>query len=209
MLIAVRISQKTPLLINRFHEEAQAEASSRVHSRKESLTPEEDATNRLYKDAEGRLYFPVENIRQSIIEAAKRHKLGRRAATTDVAAAVYLQPDAPSLQGVWHVDSRPVVIPATQGRILRHRPMIEEWSIEFLLDVDTELIGESTIRVIVDDAGKLVGIGDFRPARKGQYGRFTVTKWEEVKDEEADAARAVSVKGARGSKSSKELVHTI
>jgi hypothetical protein len=183
MLIAVRIAGITPLLVNRFHEEAQAEASSRVHSRKEPLSPTEDATYRLYKNAEGVLYFPAENIRQSIIEAAKRHKLGRRAATTDVAAAVYLTPDALPLEGEWHVDSRPVVIPATQGRILRHRPMFEGWSIEFHLQVDTDLIGESTIRTIVDDSGKLVGIGDFRPARKGPYGRYSVTRWEPMKEE--------------------------
>jgi hypothetical protein len=175
--IAVTIHGVTPLLVNRFHEEAQQEASSRVHSRKERPTPEEDSTDRLYQNEAG-IYFPAENIRQSIIEAAKRHKLGRRSATTDVAAAVYVSPFALPLGGEWHVDSRPVVIPATQGRILRHRPMFDDWRITFQLQVDTELVDEKTVRKIVDDAGSLVGVGDFRPARKGPYGRFRIDSWQ-------------------------------
>jgi hypothetical protein len=179
--IAVTIRGVTPLLVNRFHEEAQQEASSRVHSRKEQPSPEEDATNRLYQNEAG-IYLPAENIRQSIIEAAKRHKIGRRAATQDVAAACYVSPFALPLTGDWHVDSRPVVIPATQGRILRHRPMFDEWSIDLFLQVDTDLIDEKTVRKIVDDAGSLVGIGDFRPARRGPYGRYRVDSWQPCKE---------------------------
>src|SRR6266849_1524934 len=80
---SVKIEGQTPLLVNRFHEEAQAEATSGVHSRKEKLSPEEDAANRLYKNEAG-IYFPAENIRQSIIAASGRHKIGRRSASSDV-----------------------------------------------------------------------------------------------------------------------------
>lgn len=177
---AVVISGVTPLIVNRFHEDAQAEASGGVHVRKERPGPEDDAADRLYQNESGP-YFPAENLRQSIIAAASRTKIGRRSATTDVAAALFVTPFAMPVIGDWHVDSRPVVIPATRGRILRHRPMFDEWMIELTVQIETELIDAATVRKILDDAGNYVGIGDFRPARKGPYGRFRVDSWKEAR----------------------------
>jgi|SRR5579859_103647 len=180
-VIIVSITGMTPLIMNRFHEEAQAEATSRVHSRKETLSPEDDAKGRLYQNEELGVYMPAEWVRQSVIEAAKRHKIGRRAATTDIAAAVYIEPFAMKLEGEWHVDTRPVVIPATQGRILRHRPMFETWSVKgFRLQVETDLVDEKLVRAVLDDSGRFVGVGDFRPTKKGPYGRFRVDSWERL-----------------------------
>jgi hypothetical protein len=179
--IHVQIEGIAPLLINRFHEEAAAEASSGIHSRKERLGPDDDATSRLYPQNGNGATFPAENIRQSIIGASSRTKIGRRSATTDIAAAVYLFPEMLPLSGEWHTDSRAVVIPATKGRILRHRPMFNEWSIAFDIQINTDLVSERMVREIVDNAGALVGLGDFRPARKGPYGRFQITAWEAVK----------------------------
>lgn len=176
-VIKVKILGLTPLIVNRFHEEAAAEATLGIRGHKERPTPEEDAENRLYTNGNGP-FIPAENIRQSIIGAASRHKIGRRAATTDVAAGVYVSPFELPLSGDWHVDSRAIVIPATKGRILRHRPMFDEWGIDFDLQIDTDLISEKLIHAIVEDSGRLVGIGDFRPARKGPYGRFNITSWE-------------------------------
>jgi len=32
----------------------------------------------------------------------------------------------------------------------------------------------------VDSAGKRVGLGDFRPARKGPFGKFRVDEWKVI-----------------------------
>src|SRR6266568_665176 len=122
MLVNVQIQGLTPLIVNRFHEEAQQEATSGVHSRRERPGPEEDAAMRLYSNGHGP-YIPAENIRQAIIAAAARHKIGRRAATSDVAASIYVLPFELPLKGEWHTDTRAVVIKATGARILRNRPM--------------------------------------------------------------------------------------
>jgi hypothetical protein len=180
--IQIRLSGRTPLLCNRFHEEAQLEASSGTHSTsRDRLSPQDDAANRLYQ-VDGKPYFPAENLRQSVIGAAARHKIGRRAATADVAAALLIEPFAMPLLGDWEVDARPVVIPATRGRVLRYRPIFNDWRIEAMLTIDTRLVDVKLLRRIVDDAGDYVGIGDYRPAKKGPYGRFSVDSWKPVKD---------------------------
>src|SRR5262245_8386986 len=180
--ISLLISGRTPLLVNRFHEEAQLEATSATHTRtRDRLGPEEDAANRLYCLEDGTIYFPAENLRQSIIVASGRHKIGRRSASSDIAAALLIEPFAMALKGDWKVDARPVVIPATRGRVLRYRPIFDVWSIEAVLSYDARLVDAKLLRNVVDDAGDYVGIGDFRPARKGPYGRFVVDRWQPVK----------------------------
>jgi hypothetical protein len=179
--VHVTIEGIAPLIVNRFHEEAAEAATSGIHVRKERLSPEDDAASRLYPQNGHGSTFPAENIRQSVIGASSRTKIGRRSATSDTAAAIYIFPELLNLEGDWHVDSRAVVIKATGGRILRHRPMFNEWSISFDLQINTDLIDQRTIHEIVANAGALVGLGDFRPARKGPYGRFAVTSWEVVK----------------------------
>jgi hypothetical protein len=177
----VTISSIAPLLVNRFHEDAQAEATSGVHSRsRDPQTPDEDAESRLYTMPDGSHYFPAENLRQSMITAAARFKIGRRSATTDAAAALSIEPDAMPLIGDWHTDSRAVVIPATKGRILRHRPMFDKWSISFNMLVVSSMISATLARDILDGAGLYVGIGDFRPQKKGPFGRFQVDHWSMV-----------------------------
>lgn len=175
---SITIKGITPLLINRFHEEAQEEASSQIHSRKERLSPEEDAKGRLYWTEQTGNYFPAENLRQSLIAAGSRHKIGRKAASYDLAAALYIAPFCLPITGGWKVDTRPVVIPATKGRILRHRPIFDEWEITFELNTDERLVDVDFVKKIVQDAGDYIGIGDFRPARKGVHGRFTVVNWQ-------------------------------
>lgn len=39
------------------------------------------------------------------------------------------------------------------------------------------MITAGLFREIVDAAGKRIGLGDFRPACKGPFGKFVVTSW--------------------------------
>jgi hypothetical protein len=73
-----------------------------------------------------------------------------------------------------------VVIPATKGRILRHRPMFNKWQINLTLLVVSSMFDVKLARLVLDDAGLFVGIGDFRPQKKGPYGRFQVDSWQKV-----------------------------
>src|SRR5437763_16698834 len=108
----VTIEGISPLLVNRFHEESAEEATSGVHARKERLSPEEDARARLYPINGHGNTIPAENIRQSIIAASSRTKIGRRSATSDISASVYIFPEMLDLQGNWHVASRTLGTPS-------------------------------------------------------------------------------------------------
>lgn len=180
MKLHVEITGITPLLMNRFNIDEQ---QSKV--KEKNLTPREAAKKVCYEDEEDKLYYPTTNIYACLIEAGKFHKDGKVKVTT---ARSSLIPAGIMIEGEiiyfkapcsWEVDSRGVVVPSTGGRIVCHRPRLDTWCLEFTLLLDTKMFSSKFIRILVDDAGSKVGLGDFRPARKGIYGRFVVTNWRE------------------------------
>lgn len=68
-----------------------------------------------------------------------------------------------------------------RARIMRHRARLEEWSLSFSIEIETSILAESEVKTMLDDSGRRAGIGDFRPAKGGPFGRFTVVHWEEIK----------------------------
>ena len=192
MKVRVVIQGITPLLMNRFTEtaEIQVTGGTAVTFRGEKGTPREQAESKRYADQDGRLYIPGPNIFAAIIAGGAFHKAGRSKLTTHktslIPAGVMVDDlICPLIDGEgapiteWEVDSRSVVIPSTGGRIMCHRPRVDKWWSKFTLDVDTAMFTASLVRAVVDDAGKKIGLGDYRPARKGPFGRFVVSEWHQ------------------------------
>jgi hypothetical protein len=202
MKVEVTIQGITPLLMNRFHEEAEIKVSggTSVTFRGDDGSPRDQASPKRYSDDAGRLYIPGPNIFACIIAAGSFHKAGKSKLTTQrtslIPAGVMVDDLACMLLDAngdpiteWEVDSRSIVNPATGGRRMCHRPRVDEWATKFTLDVDTSMFSPALVRAVVDDAGKKIGLGDYRPARKGPFGRFVVSRWDAVK-EKAGLAKA-------------------
>ena len=134
-----------------------------------------------YRDPDtGELYIPGVNIQRALVAGASFSKgKGRATLQKVVAACVLVAPERCSLRvKEYKVDSRPVVIPATRGRVMRHRPRLNEWKCAFSIEFDDTLLTEEQVRRVVDDTGSRVGVLDFRPETKGPFGRFIVVEWE-------------------------------
>lgn len=184
MKIRVTITGVSPLLMNRFTEanEVAVSGGTSVSFRGDKGTPREQATPKCYADQSGQLYIPGPNIFAAIIAAGTFHKAGKSKLTTQKTSLIpagLLVDDMVCSLGTdkWEVDSRSVVIPSTGGRIMCHRPRVDKWSCSFTLDVDASMFSEKLVRAVVDDSGKKIGLGDYRPARKGPFGRFVVKEW--------------------------------
>jgi hypothetical protein len=191
MKIQVTIQGQAPLLMNRFTEanEVSVSGGTTVSFRGDKGTPREQATPKRYANQAGELFIPGTNIFACIIAAGTFHKAGKSKLTTlktslipagmlvdDLVCPLHDAAGMPLTE--WEVDSRSVVIPSTGGRIMAHRPRIDAWFCTFNVDVDTTMFTPNLIRSVIDDAGKKIGLGDYRPARKGPFGRFVVSKWE-------------------------------
>jgi hypothetical protein len=163
MQISVKIRGVTALLMNRFTEASEVSVSGGTSTtlRGDRGMPREQAALKRYCDEDGRLFIPGPNIFSAIVQAGAFHKAGKSKLTTMKSSLVPaglsvsdlicpLLDDAGKPLKAWEVDSRSVVIPSTGG-----------------------------IRALFDDAGKKIGLGDYRPARKGPFGRFVVDQWRE------------------------------
>ena len=172
MKATVELKGTTPLLMHAFPLEPLANI--------EKKSKEEQAEYAAYRMDGKNLCIPSICLQRALISAANYSKgKGRSSLVRQTAACLFVSPESLDL-GVknYCIDSRPVVVPATKGRIIRHRPRLDEWSIRFKLEWDSELLTERQVRQIVDDCGLKVSLLDFRPERKGPFGKFIVTSWK-------------------------------
>lgn len=185
----VTIAGTTPLLQHRFTEETEQEKATRkvLVSRG---TPREEADKVAYRDNEGRFYFPGAAIARLLREAGGNHKLkgSRKSARYVVPAAVLVTEDTITLRNgdcktlaeTFEVDSRPVTIPATKGRIMRHRPRFDCWSATFNLRINDTILPPDFVHQLLVEGGQQIGVGDFRPEKGGPFGTFNVVAWRDA-----------------------------
>jgi hypothetical protein len=146
--------------------------------RGEHLSPETEAEAYLYKNEKGEICIPSVNIKACIREAGRNYKVSGRRSTFAAMIRAGLDilpfPYVPLIHNGWKVDVRPVVV--QRSRILRARPLFNEWALEFkILNQDPTVVHSDTLRRILEDAGKYYGLGDFRP----EFGLFRVERFEE------------------------------
>lgn len=139
----------------------------------------DDIESYIYRNDEGEICLPGEYLRQAIIHAAKFRqdpRSPRKSAMDLFKAAIVPLTDLASL-GVenWDYEDRRRVTIQRSG-ITRVRPAMRAgWSatVELMCNIP-EYVDPFLLRQVIDDAGRLVGVGDFRPT----FGRFTVANWK-------------------------------
>lgn len=184
--VSVEIRGVTPLLVHRFGEEEQVGKPTR-NVVVEARDPRAEATKAAYIAPDGSYYFSAFGIPNAMASAGSNHKLkgSRKTLRFIVPSSVRVTSDTITiLNGKgpakdFEVDGRPVTIPATKGRIMRYRPRWDQWGAKFDLLVDETQIALDMVHQLLNEAGQSIGIGDFRPEKRGPFGTFRVTSFEE------------------------------
>lgn len=180
----VTIQGVSPLLMHRFSMEGADQPGKR-----RTGVPEwkNEAEKAIYRDEQGTIYQPASHIEATLREAAKSFKMvGKRGASYArlVSSTVDVHPDAiPHKKTAWEVDARPVVV--QRARVVRYRPRFDEWELDFTLNCQDDQLSPDILKQVLDYAGLYIGIGDFRPATKGKFGKFMVTLFQEMRAESA------------------------
>jgi hypothetical protein len=65
-------------------------------------------------------------------------------------------------------------------RVWKTFPFIPEWSAQGRAVILDDLITEEVFKLHLEEAGKFIGVGRFRPRQNGWYGRFRVSKFNWV-----------------------------
>lgn len=180
----ITIEGTTPLLMNRPSQLDIGDKSKTAN--RETQTPQEIAEAKIYKDGNGKIYLPATWFQGCIVEAGKQKKmLGRGSAKATYSkvcgSSVEINPFEILLKEKWKVFSILAVNPTTHGKNVLHRPQFDNWKVNFECTFDENQIEVPVMKEIFDIAGRQVGVGDWRPAKKGRFGKFQVTLWKEKK----------------------------
>ncbi|XXX79270.1 hypothetical protein WMF30_10895 [Sorangium sp. So ce134] len=147
----------------------------------------------MYLDENKCQVIPSENILRAIRDGGAEQRNGKKIEATvslgeDVVPIEYDGPtdidemfDAKGPLG--HIFRfRKQAKPRGQGVVLRTRPRFPKWALSFTVQIVLGAgIGEKNVRDAIEDAGKLKGLGDWRP----RYGLFVLDHWSEVKARKA------------------------
>lgn len=154
--------------------EAKAKAAKGSAAKKE-----DDVETYVYRDAFGQICLPGEYLRMAIVNAAKFRqdpRSSRKSAMDLYKASVISLTEFASLgTDRWdYLDRRGVSV--NRAKVTRQRPGFNPgWRATVELMVQTpEYISPAILNAVIADAGRLVGVGDFRPT----FGRFQVVKFE-------------------------------
>ncbi len=178
----VEIEGTTPILFHRWNCEAVEEKSKAAKGSEAKKT--DNVNSYVYRTDDGLLALPGEYLRMACVWAAKFRQDPRspRKSAMDLykaglIAETELAPillNGRTLSDWSYLDQRRVVV--QRSGVTRQRPAVEKgWRATVIFLVLTpEYIDLPTLREVMTQAGRLVGVGDFRPS----YGRFQVCHCE-------------------------------
>jgi hypothetical protein len=176
-VVQVEIIGSCPVIFHRWScEDVKAKSEAKKGS-KEKKT--DNVESFIYRDEDGHICLPGEYLRMAMVYAAKFRqdpRSPRKSAFDLFKAGIVPLTEMAKINGGtknWDfIDQRRVVI--QRNSVTRMRPaFLKGWSaeIEMLVNVP-EYIDYQFFSEVLEMAGRLIGVGDFRPT----YGRFHVAK---------------------------------
>lgn len=174
---SVTIRGSAAILFHRWSNEAVAEKSAAAKGSRAKKS--DNLESYVYRMENGNIGLPGEYLRQSIIGAARFRQDPRspRKSAMDLFKAGVVSITETADLGVKdadYIDRRRVLV--QRNAITRERPALREgWEATIqLMVLLPEYIDSTTLLEVIGSAGRLIGVGDFRPT----YGRFAVIDFE-------------------------------
>ena len=132
----------------------------------------------LYRDEGNRPTIPAAMVRSCIETAARQRRMGSKVRggifRIDVLSFDYDEERYGTTLSDLSRNTQfttPVVV--QRARVLRTRAKFDvPWSVTVRLDCDDELVDKGQLSDWLSVAGRRIGIGDWRPEKSGEYGRF-------------------------------------
>ena len=185
-VIQVSIIGVTPLICHRFSEKAKKQMRDKKAGIKtkvrEKCDPEAEFEAARYVMSNGSDGFPATGFKNAILEVAHKD-VG--VPKTLIRKSLFIVADeyVDGIPIVKIISDKPVmredvVRVGTGSADLRYRPEFASWSAVLTIEYDEENLTPDVIVSLIQRAGFGVGVGDWRPERDGEFGRFKL----EVKD---------------------------
>jgi len=176
-----KITGLTPLLQNDNRELIQKEDEA-VKKSKKKYDNKKEAEKRVLKNKDGTFYAKSLWFRTALLRASSYKKIGKYTARQAVAAGIFLvEPTVKLLSAKtgkpfkkYELDIRPVYVGSgvKKSGVPRVRPMFNDWMVRLPLELDEEWMPPEIALELFNIAGRLSGVGDYRPNCNGTFGMF-------------------------------------
>jgi hypothetical protein len=151
--------------------------------------PREEAESKLHRLPDGRPHVPPKALYGCFINAGQFVRLDgkRQVSTADrtilPSMLTLLNQELPITlpdseeSAPWEVDIQQGRNPNGGEAVCIIRPRFDLWQLSFTVEVDQQLMSLSMARDLIDIAGRRIGLLEFSPRHRGQFGCFRVSSW--------------------------------
>ena len=185
----LRIQGTTPLIHHNWDEkskEMMRQKHAGVKTKKRDVRdPDAEFRAATHKTAEGVYGFPSGGIKKCLLNAAHKD-IGIEKTLLRKSLFIIADDDSVTGEPLCFLDTeepvmREDVVRVGQGSTdLRYRPEFKDWSITLKIQYDAEALTVDDVLNLFQRAGFGVGIGEWRPEKAGEYGRFELDREFEV-----------------------------
>jgi hypothetical protein len=175
--LVVTVEGTSPLLVNRFPEEALAEIEraqqGAAKAKKPPRDPEREWRNSRYLDQLGRDCLPATCFKESMVRAVS---FVDGMPMTEARGAFFVDGDLLPLRASEPYCHKARVVLSGKTTTIAYRACYEQWETDLAISYQEGVVTAEQIINIIELAGFAVGVGAWRPQCRGQFGRYTIKK---------------------------------
>lgn len=185
--ITVPIVGTSPLIVHRFSEKAKRQMLDAQQGKKkvkENRDPAADFEASRYRTDDGGDGFPVLGFKSATVGAARFYD--KSVTMVGLRQSLFMHGDHSKAAGqaLVPIIGEPVMredmVRVGQGTDLRYRAEFTEWSAVLRVTFVTSLLSRSSVLSLIDAGGMGVGVGEWRPERRGDFGTFAIDQTREI-----------------------------
>ena len=171
--VHIEVVGTSPLICHRWSEKAKKQMLDKqtkaARTAKTAKNPKKDFEDSLYPHPDGGYGFPSVAFKAAAVRAGTYSDMKM----TFLRGAFHVTGELVKIHGEPTMREDMVRLPSRVADI-RHRGEFKEWSATVPLQVNTSALSVEQLANLFVIAGFAVGVGEWRPERNGQYGRFEV-----------------------------------
>lgn len=184
--VLVPIVGTAPLLVHKFSEKAKRQMLDNMQGRKTpklAKDPKAEYEAAFYRTKDDGYAFPVIAFKAATIGAARFYD--KSVTMTGLRQFIFMHGE-PSEDGqaMARIEGEPTmredVVRVGQGSDLRYRPQFMEWSTTLEVTYVTSALTRGSLLSLVDAGGMGIGVGEWRPEKKGDFGTYRIDPTRDV-----------------------------
>jgi hypothetical protein len=186
--IRVPLRGSSPLITHKFSEKAKRQMLDAMQGRKspkEPKDPEAEYKSAAYRHDDGGYGIPAIAFKSATVSAARF--FGKSVTMVGLRQTVFIAGEFSKLEGMMlaRIEGEPemredVVRVGNGGTDLRYRPCWQEWTTSLDITYVKSMLTRDSVLSLVEAGGLGVGVGEWRPERRGEYGTYYIDPSQQV-----------------------------